>query len=75
MPALLILLPQLIALIPTIGTGLSELIAFIAAIRGAAQQTAQWTPALETAFVNALITKGSSDAWKTDAQLAADKKP
>ena len=51
------------------------MIAFIAAIRSAAQQTSQWTPELESLFVNTLITKASTDAWKTDAQLAAAKTP
>lgn len=73
MPALLLLLPQLIALIPTITTGVGSLISFIASIRTAAQQTGEWTPALETAFVNAVIAKASTNAWKTDAQLAAGK--
>lgn len=75
MAAILLLLPQLIALIPQIGTGVGQLIAFIAAIRSAAQQTSQWTPELESLFVNTLITKASTDAWKTDAQLAAAKTP
>jgi hypothetical protein len=74
MPALLLLLPQLIALIPTVTTGVGNLISFIAAIRTAAQQSSEWTPALEAAFVNAIIAKASNDnAWKTDAQLAAGK--
>ena len=73
MAAILALLPGLIALIPTITTGIGQLIAFIAAIRTAAQQSGEWTPALETAFVDALIAKGSTDAWKTDAELAAGK--
>jgi hypothetical protein len=73
-PAILALLPQLIALIPTISTGVGSLISFIASVRTAAQQTSEWTPALEAAFVNAVIAKASSDnAWKTDAQVAAGK--
>lgn len=73
MAAILALLPGLIGLIPTITTGLSSLIAFIAAIRTAAQQTAEWTPALEKLFVDALIAKSSTDAWKTDAEVKADQ--
>ena len=71
MAAILALLPGLIGLIPTITTGLSSLIAFIGAIRTAAQQTSQWTPELENLFIEALIAKGSTDAWKTDAELKA----
>ena len=74
MPAsLLALLPGLIQLIPVISTGVGQLIAFISSIRTAAQQTGTWTPALEAAFVDALIAKGSTDAWKTDAEVAAGK--
>ena len=72
--ALLALLPSLIQLIPTITTGISSLIAFIASIRSAAKQAGAWTPELETAFIDALIAKSSSDAWKTDMEIAADKK-
>ena len=73
MAALLALLPGLISLIPTISTGIQHLIAFIATIRTAAQQSGEWTPALEAQFVDALIAKGSTDAWKTDAEIAAGK--
>jgi len=74
MPSILALLPQLIALIPTISTGVGNLIAFIASVRTAAQQSAEWTPSLETAFISAVIAKASNDsAWKTDAQIAASK--
>jgi len=73
MQAILALLPGLIGLIPTITTGLSSLIAFIAAIRTAAQQSNEWTPALEKLFVDSLILKASTNAWKTDAEIAADK--
>jgi hypothetical protein len=73
MAALLALLPQLIALIPVVSTGVGDLIAFISSIRTAASQTSQWTPALEAQFVNALIAKGSTNAWMTDSQVAAAK--
>lgn len=70
MAAILLLLPQLIALIPVVTTGIGSLISFIASVRTAAQQTGEWTPALEASFVNAVIAKASTDAWKTDSQLA-----
>jgi len=69
MAAIIALLPTLIALIPTISTGIQNLIAFIASIRTAAQQSGEWTPELEKQFLDALIAKGSTDAWKTDAEL------
>jgi hypothetical protein len=73
MAAILALLPGLIQLIPTITTGISSLIAFIAAIRSAAKQTGEWTTDLEKSFIDALIAKASTDAWKTDAQIASGK--
>lgn len=70
MPALLLLLPQFISLIPTVTTGVGSLISFIASIRTATQQTGEWTPALETSFVNAVIAKASTAAWMTDVEIA-----
>lgn len=74
MAAILALLPQLIALIPSITTGVGSVIKFVGQVRAAAQQSGEWTPELEKQFVDALIAKGSNDAaWKTDAELAAGK--
>lgn len=73
MPALLLLLPQIIALIPTIESGAGSIVKFVSGIRSAAQQSGQWTPELEAAFITALIAKSSTDAWKTDAEIAAAK--
>lgn len=70
MAAILVLLPQLIALIPTLSVGVANLISFIASVRSAAQQSGEWTPELEKQFVDTLIARGSTDAWKTDAALA-----
>ncbi len=67
MPAILALLPPLIAEIPAMTSGAAAVIKFISGIRSAAQQSSEWTPELETAFVNALIAKGSSPAWQPDA--------
>ena len=69
MAAILALLPSIISMIPTVTTGVENLIAFIGSIRTAAQQTGEWTPALELAFTEALIAKGSSKAWTPDAAL------
>lgn len=68
--ALLALLPQIIALIPTITSGVSNLVKFISDIRAAASQTSEWTPDLEKQFMDALIARASSEAWKTDSELS-----
>jgi len=69
--AILAALPGIIKLIPIVTEGASNLIAFIASIRTAAKQTSEWTPELEAAFIDALIAKASTDAWKTDKELRA----
>lgn len=68
------------ALIPVVIANLPAIIAlgqsgfnFVVSLRAAAQQTGEWTPAMETAFLNALIADGESRAWKTDAEIAAGK--
>jgi ABC-type phosphate transport system permease subunit len=70
---LLPLLPQLLAAIPNITSGVEGLIAFIASIRSTAKQTGQWTNEMETAFVESLLVYANSRAWKTDAEIAAGK--
>lgn len=69
MAAILALLPGIISLIPTVTSGVENLIAFIASIRAAAQQSGEWTAELEAAFVAALIAKGSSKPYTPDAAL------
>jgi len=72
MPAAIVaLLPELIKLIPIISTGVGNLIAFIADIRKAAQQSGEWAPQMEKAFIDSLIAKASTDAWKTDAEVSS----
>lgn len=71
MSAALALIPQLIALIPLVESGASELIGFISKVRVAAQQTGEWTPAMETAFLESLLKMGQGRAWMTDAQVKA----
>ena len=67
MPAALIaLLPQIIALIPVVTTGVQQLIAFIESIRGAAQQTGEWTDAMEKAFVDELLARAKTPAYQPD---------
>lgn len=66
-------IPQLIALIPKMTSGVSELVAFIGSVRIAAKQSNQWTPEMESAFLESLIAYGGSHPWKTDAEIASGK--
>ncbi len=71
MPAAIVaILPELIKLIPVVTTGIGNLIAFIASIRQAAKQSGEWTTQMEKDFIDALISKASTDAWKTDEEIA-----
>ena len=66
MVAILALLPSILALIPTIGAGVKYIIDFIASIRVVAQQSGEWTPELETQFLNALLATRNDPAWQPD---------
>jgi hypothetical protein len=69
MGAIISILPSVISLIPTITTGVENIIALVAGIRSAAQQTAEWTPELEKQFVDALIARALTKAWTPDSKL------
>ena len=69
MTVILALLPQIIGLIPTIAVGVKEIVSFVEGVRSAAQQSSEWSPELEKAFMDALIARAKSDAWKTDQQV------
>jgi hypothetical protein len=56
----------LIPLIPTIASGVEHLIAFIGSVRAAAQQTGEWTPAMEEAFRAALLATKTDPAYQPD---------
>ncbi len=73
MPALIALVPQLIALVPVVETGVGSLIKFIGEIRTAAMQTGEWTAEHEKTFLDALVARNSKAEWKTDAEIAAGK--
>jgi len=73
LPLLLPLVPQLVSAIPMVTTGVKSLIAFIASIRSAAMQAGAWTPAMESAFIEALIADSLNEASLTDAEIAARK--
>lgn len=66
MTAILALLPGILALIPSISNGVEQLIALIGSIRTAAQQTGEWSPELETQFLNALLATKTDPAWQPD---------
>lgn len=68
MPALITLLPQILALIPSITTGFTAFINWIASLRTALKQSGEWTPEMEEAFINGLIQRARTDpAYQPDA--------
>ena len=54
-------------LLPYITTGAKELWAFITKVRGAAQQSEEWTPAMELLFQQRLIDHQKEPAYQPDA--------
>lgn len=70
--ALIALMPQIIAGVKEVGIGIQYAIQWIMGIRAAAQQTKEWTPELDEAFIQLLFTQATSPEQKTDAQIEAD---
>ena len=66
---ILALLPQILALAPTVVTGVAHFWNWITAIREAAKQSGEWTDELEAAFQAGLVDRQNSDAWKTDSEV------
>lgn len=66
MPAALTAAQIAIALLPTIETGVAELVAFINKIRGNLQQTGEWPDATDAAYRAALLAKGIDPAYQQD---------
>ena len=66
MPALIALLPQLLALLPTAVVGVEHLVAWIASIRTAAQQSGEWTADMEAAYVQGLYTLARRPSMQPD---------
>jgi len=66
MGAILALLPGILSLLPTIVTGAEKIIALIGSIRAASQQSGEWTPELEAAFLNALLATKTDPAYQSD---------
>ena len=57
-------------ILPLITTGVPEFIAFINALRGAAQQSGVWTDAQEATYRAALFAKANDPAYQPDALKA-----
>lgn len=66
MAAALVLVPQILALIPTITVGIEHLFAWILKIREAAQQSGEWTADMENAFVASLIARTKMSMYQPD---------
>ncbi len=64
--AALALLPTILEYIPKVEVGVESLIAWVQGLRAAAQQSAVWTPAQETAFLEALIATKTDPAYQPD---------
>ena len=54
----------LIPMLPTIGTGVENIISFIGSVRTAAKQTGEWTDAMEANFRGALLVMGRDPAYQ-----------
>lgn len=66
MAALLLILPQIIAMIPSATAAVGAIIRFVAEIRNAAKQSGEWTPELERQFIDSLISRTTDPAWQPD---------
>lgn len=61
----------IVSLLPTITTGITHLIEFVKSVRTAAQQTAAWTPEMESAFLAALKATTTDPAYQPDSVVEA----
>lgn len=66
MTALLNLVPVLLPLLSQLPGDVSALIAWVQSIRTSAQQSSEWTPAMEIAFQQLLLTQASSPVEQPD---------
>ena len=55
-----------VVVLPLVQTGVSEFISWMMTLRGAAQQTGEWTADQEAAFRAALFAKTGDAAYKPD---------
>jgi hypothetical protein len=66
MTTALALVQIILPLLPSIETGAVQLWNFINSVRSAAQQSAEWTPALEQAYLAALAATKTDPAYQPD---------
>lgn len=66
MQALLVLLPQIFALIVGLSGSINGVIDLINKIRDAAKQTGDWTDDMETQYLNAILATRYDPAWQPD---------
>lgn len=67
----IIAVQAVLALLPKITVGVTELVNWIRTVRGALQQTGEWDARTEQLFQESLIATGLDPAYQTDAALAA----
>jgi hypothetical protein len=73
-PATLAAIPIIIQLIQAGVPAVVSLINWLQSIRTIAQQSSEWTPEMESAFMNSLIATISNPIYWTDEALAAKAK-
>jgi hypothetical protein len=56
----------ILPLLPTIGGDVEKVIAWIEDVKSAAQQTGQWTPAIDAAYVAALLATRQNQDYQPD---------
>jgi hypothetical protein len=67
MSAALSLLPVILQYLPQVTVGVENLISWIASVRSAAQQSGEWTPALEAQYRASLFATTNDPAYAPDA--------
>lgn len=68
-PAIIASLPAILDLISKMAPGFAHLINYVSTVRTVLKQSEEWTPELESAFVESLL------ATKTDPAYRLDPKP
>lgn len=63
---MLSLLPVVLQYLPTITTGVEHLWAWVESVRTAAQQSGEWTDAMESNYRATLIATGRDKAYQPD---------
>lgn len=58
----------IISALPQITVGVEHLMSWIREMRSAGQRTGEWTPAMETQFLDALLSRRYDAAYKEDSK-------